>query len=460
MSESGSLFDSTVMSATRSVERPGREAPQADALIARPVRDQVEMPHAIGTLDQRLRADHPVRAIWDVIAQLDLTAFLLEVESNRRIGGRPAIDPRILLTLWVFATTQGEARAEEIARRTQTEDAYRWICGGVTVSGRTLSGFRAGCGGKFSDLLTQVLAVLVKEDLVELQRITQDGTRVRALAGAGSFKRLATIEEALRLAREHLDEVLAAADDPTKSLGARRAAERAAKDRVDRMTRASDELRALIEERKLTPEQIADKKKAPRASVTDPDAKIMKFGDGGFRPGYNVQFATAADGSGTIVGVAVTTRGTDQGEMLPMRAQVEERIGVKVTAHLVDSGYANIEDIEASARAGTAVYAPLPHNEAKPGSRRDKERSDEARAWIDRMKSEEGAQTYRLRGQVAELSNANAKTRYGLWRVVVRSVAAVTSCVLLVALTNDIEVLIRKRVAAASSETLSPEPGA
>lgn len=449
MTGAGRLFDTNAEDTFVSKPRPTVRA--RDVSIARPVRGQAELPFARRTLDEQLPAAHPVRGLWSVIDSLDLSRLEARVRSNTRIGGRPAIDPRVLLTIWVYGTTQGEARAAELARRTRTDDVFRWICGGLEVCDRTLSGFRAENGDVFDQLLTKVIAVLLKEELVEVWRIAQDGTRVRANAGAGSYKRLSTLDDWHTAARAHYEAVVAASEDPMRGAREAAAAERGARERLERIERAQQAVKEIAQERAVSVESLDDKKTAPRASVTDPDARRMKMGDGGFRPAYNVQFATAADGSGAIVGVTVTNRGTDQGEMVEMVAQVEERTGRKVVEHLVDAGYAQADEIDGATLAGTTVFAPLPKRQAAPGSRRRQERSAETQAWYARMESAEAASTYKLRSQVAELTNANAKSRYGLSVLVVRGLTAALGCALLVALTNNIELLAKHRATAAAA---------
>ena len=427
------------------------------ALVQRPVRNQGLLPGALPTLDGVIGADHPVRALWQVVDELDLTALEAQYGSNADSGGRPSVDVRILLAVWLYATTQGEARASVIAERCLQDAPYVWLCGGVRVGERTLSGFRAGHEAQLDALLTQLIAVLMQEDLVEVWRTAQDGTRVRASASSGSFHRLGTMERAYEQAQQHLVEVKAAAADPRRSKVARAAAERGAQERIERIAAAMERVREVAAHKKLDADQLHDVKKAPRASTTDPDATVMKMGDGGFRPAYNVQFATAADRSGVIVGVEVTTRGTDQGQMPAMLEQVHERTGVRPEEHLVDKGYASHQAIEAAAEAGTLVFAPLPTKLAEPGSRRDGEYSEQSRAWIERMQTEQGKAIYKLRSEVAELSNARAKATYGLAQLFVRGLVGVTCCALLVALANNVERLIslRAQAQAVSSMTRS-----
>src|SRR2546422_6840127 len=151
--------------------------------------------------------DHPARAIWAVVDRLDLSTLYAEIVARDAVAGAPAIDPKILLALWVYATSDGEGSAREIWRLTTCHDAYRWLCGGVAVGYHTLSDFRSQQADVINALITQVLALLLRQDLINLSRVAQDGTRVRASAGASSFRRQQTLEALMDEARAHLEAV-------------------------------------------------------------------------------------------------------------------------------------------------------------------------------------------------------------------------------------------------------------
>jgi transposase len=426
-------------------------SPPVDALVQRPQRHQVEL--GVFTLDNRVPVDHPVRGIEAVIAELDLTMLDAKVRSNAEVGGRPAVDPRILLTLWVYGSTQGEVEASEIARRVQTDDIYRWICGGVSVGERKLADFRAKGAEVFDAMLTQVIVALMSEGLIDLHRTAQDGTRVRTWTGADSFRRQDTLETLLAAAKAHLDALQAQAHDGGRSKVARVAQERGARQRIERLERAVARVRTLTEE--LTEAERKDPKKAPRVSATDPEATRMKMSDGGFRPAYNVQFDTTADGQGAVVGVSVSDRGNDYGEMTPMLAQVEERSGQRPDQKLVDGGYVQREDIRRVEQSGTQVFAPVPKKSAAPGSVRDGQRTAEDRAFHERIQSAEGKAVYHQRGEVAELTNAHAKSRYGLVLLMLRGVKGALVMALLAALTKDVQVLVRARAVRAQAAPIA-----
>ncbi len=417
-------------------------------------------------LDATLPGEHPARAIWAVVDRLDLSALYAQIEARDEVAGAPSIDPKILLALWVYATSDGEGSGREIARLTRLHAAYRWICGGVDVGYHTLTDFRSQEGDVLNALITQVLALLMKQDLVDLSRVAQDGTRVRASAGAASFRSEQTLQALMVEARAHLERVTQEAADP--AITARRAAarKRGAKDRLARLEAALEQIPAVIETKKRS----GAKDTTPRASSTDADARVMKMGDGGFRPAFNLQFATTTDAARVIVGVVVTNRGSDQGESTPMLEQIEKRTGVRPDEILLDGGYNQHKAIDEATEKGVTVYAPLPKPrkvDAAKTAPRDATPdpsalgtaplpaplaldphlpratdSEAVAAWRQRMGTEEAREIYKQRGATAETVNADAKTHRGLDHLLVRGLPKVLGAASLFVLTYDILRLI------------------
>ena len=388
-------------------------------------------------LDAQLADDHPARALCAVIERMDLSALYLGIEARDEVAGASTIDPKILLSLWVYATSEGEGSAREIWRLTKLHAAYRWICGGVDVGYHTLSDFRSEQVKVVDALITQVLALLMKQDLVDLHRVAQDGTRVRASAGASSFRREQTLNALMEEARAHLSTVIKEAVDP--AISARRAAarKRGAKQRIERLEAALQQIPELTETKKRS----GAKDKTVRVSTTDPDARVMKMGDGGFRPAFNVQFATTTDEARVIVGVAVSNRGSDMGESTPMLEQIEQRTGVRPSEMLIDGGYAQHEAIDQAAKQKVTVYAPVP--KPREGDTRDPHapRADDSEAvaaWRQRMGTDEAKAIYKQRAATAETVNADAKTNRGLDSLAVRGLDKVAGSASLFALTYNI----------------------
>jgi transposase len=393
-------------------------------------RDQIEFRAC--SWNDLLPDDHQARLVWEYVQGLDLSPLLRRVKAVERHAGQSAIDPRILFALWLYATLRGIGSARELARRADGktgEVPFQWICGGVSVNHHTLADFRTEHGELLNRLFTHSIAVLLEQKLVTLDRVAQDGMRVRASAGAASFRRRPTLEKHLEAARAQVEALEAErVRDPGAAGRRQRAAhERAAKERAERLTQALTQL-AQIEATKPK----AEEREKVRVSTTDPEARVMKMADGGFRPAYNVQLATDT-ATQVITGVEVVNSGSDRGQMLPMVEQHVQRYQEPPDEMLVDGGFATKDDITAvSAPAGrTTVYAPVqkprktdidPHA-PRPGD------SPAVVAWRARMATVEAREIYKQRASTAECVNANARN-HGLAQFRVRGAPKVLAIVM------------------------------
>ncbi len=402
--------------------------------LVRAERSQIEWREA--ALDDLVAEDHVVRSVWAFVERLDLSGFEAPIRSVEGHAGRPAADPRVLLALWLYATAEGVGSARELDRLTREHLAFRWLRGGVPLDYHTLSEFRTAHRQAMDELLTQVLAVMTQERILELKRVAQDGTRVRASAGAASFHRRTTLERHLAEAQAQVSRLAAELEspDPMKRRREQAAAERAARERKERIERAISELPKVEEVKRRN-----GSKAEARVSSTDPEARVMKMGDGGFRPAYNVQLATDA-GSQAIVGVAVTNQGTDAGQMPPMLEQIEKRTGRKPEEMLVDGGFTDHDSLAAAAEKGVTAYAPVPEpKDPKVDRYRPKpDDSPSVAAWRERMGTEEAKAIYKDRAATAECVNAIAKEHRGLTAFRVRGIEKVLSVALLFAVTHNI----------------------
>jgi transposase len=372
-------------------------------------------------------AEHPARAIWRVLESLELSRFRAPIKAREHTAGRDASDPRMLLGLWLYGLSEGVNRARELARLSTEHAAYRWLCGGVSVNHHLLSDFRSGHGAALDELFGQVLGLLLDQRLISLSRVAQDGTRVRASAGAASFRRKARLRACVRAARHHLELLKAEAErDPTACSARQRAAElRAARDYEQRCQRAVArlaELGAHKAEAKNHPQRTTE----TRVSTTDPEARVMKMADSGFRPAYNLQFATDTE-SRIIVGVGASSAGTDSQQLAPMLDQIERRTGKVPAQHLVDGGYLNFAAVEHAAARGVEVFCPPRENRTYHIDPLSPQPADSAAiaAYRERMGSAQGKQIYLERAATAETVNADLKTWRGLDRLLLRGTAKV-----------------------------------
>ena len=437
------------------------DLPPADAMPAdperrgrprlqRPNRDQITLRPS--DLESLLPAGHEARLVWAFVESRDLSAFGDRIRAVEGHPGRPPIDPAILIALWLYATLDGVGSARALDRLCDEHDAYRWIAGGVSVNYHTLAEFRVTEAGLLEDLLVQSVAALLVTGEVTLARVAHDGIRVRASAGASSFRRRPRLEAALADAEAQVAALRTELDDDPGATSRRVAAarERAAREREARVREALAALPEL-EAAKARAKARGNKDRPvsdARASTTDPEARVMRMGDNGFRPAFNGQFTTDVD-SGLVCGVAVTNRGTDHGELVPVVRRLEQAFGRRPDEILVDGGFVVLDDIAALEAGGTAVHAPLPERhgsgDAIPHRKPD---APGVAAWRERMGTDAAKVIYRLRAASAEWTNALARNR-GLGQFRVRGLERVRSVLLWYALAHNLARTISLRAAAA-----------
>jgi len=409
------------------------EKPKAAPRVLLPNRGQMEF-HA-SDLESLLPEGHRARIVWGYVERQNLEGLYAGIKAVEGGVGRCAIAPEILFALWLYATVEGVGSARAIARLTVEHDAYRWICGGVQVNYHTVADFRS-LNGEFLDaLLTDNVAGLMAAGVLKLKAVAQDGMRVRASAGAGSFRREDKLKGYLEAARQRVEALKQQVDeDPGGERRRSQAArQRAAKEREARIEAALARLPELAEIKKRQGKKPA----AARASTTDAQATVMKMGDGGFRPAYNVQYGTDT-ASQIIVGVEVVTSGSDQGQLAPMVEQVSARCGRTPGEWLVDGGYPAHEQIDAVSQR-TVVLAPVPQPQDKQVDAHQPKAGDSLAVaeWRQRMATDQAKQRYKERAASAECVNAQARNR-GLIRLSVRGLPKVKAVAVLFALAHNL----------------------
>jgi transposase len=415
-------------------------------------------------LDALVAAEHPARGVWAFVHALDLQPLYGQVKSLEGSAGAPAIDPAILMALWLWATIDGVGSAREIDRLCERDDIYRWLCGGVGVNHHTLASFRTAHTDWLDQQLTRSIASLMERKLVTLDVVAQDGLRVRAHAKASSFRRKERLSELHALALAQVNALKGELEADAGASMRRKAAarERAAREREQRLAQAlatfdkieksaldkkKDKASARAKRGKAahkrageTPvdetvgtraghehvspsaepqppapdeRQSAASASAPRrVSTSDAQARVMKMADGGFRPAYNAQVAVD-ERTQLIVGVEVVCEGSDMNEMAPMHRQIAQRYSQTPTHWLADGGYPKYDALEELSRCGTQPVVP-PSRSRKPGfdplSPKDTD-SPLIAQWRARMASQEGQALYQRRAASIECVNAQLRRR-------------------------------------------------
>src|SRR2546426_1776920 len=302
-------------------------------------------------VERLIEEDHPARAIWALTGQLKLEGFYAPIEAVEGTPGRTPWDPRLLVSLWIYAYSRGISSAREIARRCSYEPAFQWLCGLGEINHHTLSDFRVNHDASLRELFVQVLGVLSAEGLVSLERVMHDGTKIKACAGVDSFRREERVRAHLEAARKQVE----AMGEPQVEASARQhgARKRHAQQRQARLEQALDELSKIREAK-----SGAQAQEAARVSLTDPQARIMKQSDGGYAPSYNVQISTEAAHK-VIVGVGVSQSASDYGELAGAVERIQENLGRKPGQVVVDGGLTSRENIMSMAEQGIDLIGSL-----------------------------------------------------------------------------------------------------
>jgi transposase len=442
-------------------EEKGVEPGQAGRpRLKRANRNQMEW--QLAALDSLLAEDHKARIVWAWVQGVDVSPLEAEIKAVEGQAGQHAIDPRILLGLWLLATMEGVGSARALDRLCEENIGYRWVCGGVTVNYHTLADFRVKHEAYLEQLLVEGAAGLMAEGLVHLETVAQDGKKVRASAGSSSFHSEEKLEARLAKAQEQVKTLRAELErDPGATTQRQKAArERAARERVERLEQARQELaakKAQAEKSGRAREDAKNPRKKHRASRSDPQARVMKMANGGFSPAYNVQFCTDVD-SNIIVGVDVSQQGNDTGLASPMLQQIEEDYDQRAKAILTDTGYVSLGEITTITQEGTTPIMAMPikgnHADKSEEAAYAPHKGDtpEVLAWRERMSSAEGQQMLKKRGQTAELVHA-VLDQMNLARLKVRGLRKVRTVLLWFALAHNLlrERLLRQRLAQASA---------
>lgn len=432
-------------------EATDREVAPAPRLN-RPDRSQVD-PNP-GILDELLPEDDPARLVWELVQSLQMAPLYQNIRAVEGHAGRAAIDPLVLTAVWLYATMEGIVSARQLAEKCYRDDGFKWLCGGVDVNYHTLADFRTRHAEWLEEQVVSGIAALRAEGLVDLNKVGQDGLRVRASAGAASFCKEEKLNASLEEAQQqwnHLQQELETNQSLTRRQRAAR--QRAARERLERLRRAKEqlpELQAAREARKKGDGAGA------RVSTTDPDARRMKMPDGGFRPAYNVQLATTLD-TLVITGVDVTNAGSDNGQMAPMVERIQQQQGCVPEECYVDGGFSTVDDITTVSQQGTTVFAPVKEARRQQDEGKDPyapRRSDtaEVAAWRQRMGTDEGKTKYRERAK-CEWTNAMCRN-CGMYQFKVRGLDKVLAVVLWYVLIHNLLRTVALRAKRATQEAM------
>ena len=335
-------------------------------------------------IEKLIEEDHPARGIWAMVNQLDLTRLEEKIKAVEGRAGQSRLDPRLLMSLWIYGYSEGTSSARELSRMCEYEPGCQWLTGMQGVNYHTLSDFRVDHKDELDGIFVQVLGLLSGEALIEMKRITQDGTKVKAQAGGNSFRREERVRQHLQLAREQV-EAMGSPESEELSQRVIQARKRASREKKQRLEEALKELEQIQKTR-------AESEKAQvRVSETDPEARVMKQPHGGFTPSYNVQISTDA-ANGIIVGVDVTQAGNDCDQLVNGIERVEANTGQTPEQVLVDGGYTmKNSNIEAMAERGIDLNGPIVENNSEASL---KQRGIQPEFYPDKFRYDETTDTF------------------------------------------------------------------
>ena len=402
-------------------------------------RDEIEFRRF--EFDELIGPDHVARVLWAYVERLDLRELYGAIRAYEHGPGRPPPDPRVILALWLYACVEGVGSARALERLSEEHHGFLWLRGGVPANYHLLSDFRRDSAAVVDRLLSEGVAGLLSQGLIELQTLGQDGLRVRAAAGAASLRRRPRLQLLLAEARQRVarlrEELDADADASNKRLRAAR--ERAAREREERIAAALQVLSDRDGEDPPASGGKQDDKKAPRASTTDAQARVIRMPDGGWRPAYNMQITSDADGM-IVTDIAVDTTGSDGSLMAPAVERFEARFKRRPQRWLADGGYTVLKDIAALAAKGIEVFCPLkPRRNPKydPASPRPGDPPAVAQWRVRMVQDADNPKGWMRRRAQIERFHAILRQR-GLWRFTVRGIEKVRAVLTLHALAHNI----------------------
>lgn len=373
-------------------------------------------------LDDLVPENHKVRIVWDFVTRMDLSVCYEEIHSYKAEKGRPTIDPKILLALWIYTIIDGNISARKLEELCNNHNIYKWICGGVSVNRTSLAEFRSLNPRKFDTLLTECLAVMMQSGLLTDVDFSQDGTRIKGSAGMNTYRKEPSLKELqveMSAYIEELKNLEKRASDTYEKREIQKKA-RFAKERAARIQAALETLNKArsdkIMNEKKTYNKVSEEDLAKvRASTTDPEIRRMKMGDGGYRLAYNVQFATGLD-SRVIYGVDVVNT-LDPGTPPRLMAQVQERLKKlklgDIKTWIADAAYSSKIDIIMAATLfpNCIYYAPPKPKEGENPKQYKKNDCSALKTWRDRIGSESINEIFKKRCSTAEFSNMVVKNK-------------------------------------------------
>ena len=304
--------------------------------IDQPARDQTTF--APRCTDELVAPDAPVRALDEIMEQLDYSAF----EERYRGGGRPAWPPKLMAKLLLFSYSSGVRSAREISRRLDYDLRFIWLAHEQRIDHQRFSEFRRSFAEQLHNLFAQTVRLALQMGLATLELVAIDGSKIAANAS----RRMVNDEEIQRAIDKALAEAEAIDAAEDADLGDARGDEL-----PDELAKPEQRLEKLQEAK-----AALDESGQKCVSLTDPEAPPQKIA-GEKRPGWNGQ--VAVDGaSGILVGQDLVADQNDTAQFGPMSEQALENTGLKPDAIVGDRGYHSGENLRAADELDLNAFLP------------------------------------------------------------------------------------------------------
>lgn len=292
------------------------------------------------SLDEYVSEDSPVRLIDAFVENLDMVSLKFQRVEPEEMG-RPSYDPKDLLKVLIYGYFYGARSSRRMERECKVNVEVMWLTGKLTPDHNTLSEFRKRNIKCMKPMFREFNKFCLKMDMFKLEYVSIDGSKFRAVNSKDRNFTLSKLDDRLKRLDIHIEEYLAALEESDGEDGrklSREELEEKLKKLQERKARYEGYLKALEESGE------------GQMSLTDPDAKLMKEGNG-FGVGYNAQTAVDAE-SHLIAGFEMTNHPTDHGLLTEVASDVKKDMGKKTLEATADKGYHDPEDMAAALERG------------------------------------------------------------------------------------------------------------
>ena len=301
------------------------------------------------SINDWLPKDHVVYFIDEIVDEMDLGEIYASYDDPR---GQPPYEPKMMVKVLIYGYMKGVRSSRKLERALHEDVGFRVLSCNQQPNFWTIAAFRRRHHEALGDLLSQTVLLADKADLLKLEHVSVDGTKIKANASRHSvmsYGRMKTEEKRLRKEIEEYFEEMEAVDrkEDDKYGKDRRGDElpehlNTRKKRLEAIEKAKKELEKEAKERS---EREAEKRKkkaesegreyrprknnrktTPRdkdqKNFTDPESSIMLSSEGSFIQGYNAQAVVDAD-SMVVVGVDMTNQAADNPHLVDLVQGVE-----------------------------------------------------------------------------------------------------------------------------------------